>query len=128
LVAIGVTGAFLAIALTVTMRHGAIMLALIGVAVMAVAYAQATQGAVPSAVKHACDVVLVLGLVPIVHLWPRLTSTQRRAGTLTLLLIAISACAGVLGGGGLRLAVIGIWQGSRWLGAIRIGVLISFAL
>lgn len=113
------------IALAITVPKTVPTLILAGLAVVAVAYVQATQGAIPSAAKYASDAVLLVGVLLLVRLRGRLTPRQVRVAMMLLASMAISAAVGALGGRSLRLAAIGNWQDARWLGAVGIGVLVA---
>lgn len=128
LVAGAVTAAVILVAFASTVRQGVQMLALGGVAIIAVSYTQATQDAVPSSAKSLSDAVLLIGVLLLVRLRGRLTPRQLRAASVVLLLMAVSAGAGVLGGGSLRLSLLGNWQDARWLGAVGIALAIADAL
>lgn len=123
-----VATAVVLIAFLFTVRQGVPMLALAGLAAVAVSYTQATQGGAPSAAKYLDDAVLVVGVLLLVRLRGRLSRRLSRIAGIVLFFMFASAMAGVLGGGSLRLAVIGNWQDARWLGAIGIGVAVADGL
>jgi hypothetical protein len=128
LVAGAIATAVVLIAFLSTVRQAVPMLALAGLAAVAVSYTQATQGGVTTTAKYLADTVLLVGVLLLVRLRGRLTPRLSRTAGLVLLFMLASAIAGVLGGGSLRLAVLGNWQDARWLGAIGIGVAIADAL
>lgn len=113
------------IAFGVCVRRAVPMLALGGLAGVAVAYVQATQGGLPSGAKYVSDGVLLVGLVLLARARAQLTPRQVRVALIFVLFMALSAFFGALGNAGLQPAIIGNWQDARWLGAIGLGLLIA---
>lgn len=125
LYACALTAAVAVLATALTSRRVLAFLLLACAAGIAVAYTQATQGALPSSVKSVTDAVLLGGVLFVLPLRKRLTQIQQRAAAALLLLTGASVAAGMLGGEELGLSLLGSWQDCRWIGAIGIGIVIG---